>query len=251
MGCSSEDSPNEPLVASYFFSYMHYPTDTSFSTSESNQVRITYKNHRITKRQGGVRGIDSSTGFGGWYSSEISDTVIYSRQKILVEEGRVLPYYTEPSSRTEFILDPQQRIMQRINVNANVIYQSHMDTTKYSYTPSGLLYQSRKGKPNLEHEVETFYYDSHDNLVAIITKHYGYGTLLYYTVKETFSEYDDAPNPLKQFFLFKETFLRSLSKNNYMHYEKTQYDYDQNVVAHEERHWVVPHYQGHILFALY
>lgn len=70
-----------------------------------------------------------------------------------------------------------------------------------------------------------YYYNSHNNLDSIITSNY-YRSLpdldsiiTSNCIKiETFSDYDNAFNPLKHLFLFKETFYRTLSVNNYREY---------------------------------
>ena len=124
-----------------------------------------------------------------------------------------------------------------------------MDTTKYYYNSHGLLYQSKRGKQTGSHEIATYYYNSSKHRDSIVTLEYLNTGMVFYKTKETFSEFDNASNPLKKLFLFKETFLRSLSRNNYMHYDMSKYDFENTLVDHKERNWTIPHdTDGRILF---
>ena len=249
--CSNDDdtAENQPLLNSYHFANMFYVQPSLASAIESNQVTLIYNNDgQIIKRLGGVREMDPATGFYGAYSAEISDDVSYANQTILIEEGRVLPFYPDPASRTKIILDGNNKMLQRINLRALPVYQTPSDTIKFTYNAAGLLSGSRKGNPSSDYEVAEYFYNANKNLDSIKTQVYISGAY-FYSVKETFSGYDTAANPLKKLFLFKETFLRSLSKNNFMHYQKNQYDFDNTLVAHEERNWNIPHgANGEILF---
>ena len=246
----SDSTVDESPITSYYFTNMHYPQNTMISSTESNQVRLEYNSAgKIIKRLGGVRVVDPATGFSNAYSSEISDDLIYSDHTILIEEGRILPFYPDPSTRTKILLDNSNRMLQRINIKDLPIYQTSLDTVKYTYNSAGLLIESKKGKQTSEHEIAQYYYNPSKNLDSIVTKNYMPGNVVFYKIKETFDGYDAAVNPMKKLFLFKETFLRSLSQNNYMHYEKNQYDFDNNLVNHEERNWTIPHdANGEILF---
>ncbi|WP_309642533.1 hypothetical protein [Flavobacterium sp.] len=251
-GCQNDSKPttvDESPITSYYFANMHYPQSTMISSTESNKVTLEYSDGNVIKRLAGVRAIDPATGFSYAYSSEISDDLIYSDHTILIEEGRILPFYPDPTSRTKILLDNNNRMSQRINIKDLPIYQTSLDTVKYTYNIVGLLIESKKGKQTSEHEIAQYYYNPSKNLDSIVTKNYLSGTVVFYKIKETFDAYDAAVNPLKNLFLFKETFLRSLSKNNYMHYEKNKYDFDNNLVDHEERNWSIPHdANGEILF---
>ena len=241
--CSNDDdtAENQPLLNSYHFANMFYVQPSLASATESNDGQI-------IKRLGGVRDMDPATGFYGAYSAEISDDVSYANQTILIEEGRVLPFYPDPASRTKIALDVNNKMLQRINLRALPIYQTSSDTIKFTYNAAGLISGSRKGNPSSDYEVAEYFYNANKNLDSIMTQVYISG-IYFYRIKETFSGYDTAANPLKKMFLFKETFLRSLSKNNFMHYQKDRYDFDNTLVAHEERNWTIPHNaNGDILF---
>ena len=92
----------------------------------------------------------------------------------------------------------------------------------------GLLRQAR-AKPN-------FYQCS------VVTKKFGYsstsGIFLRTKTIETFEEYDHAENPLKKLIIFKETFYRSLSENNFSSYKKKVFNaYNNSLMEQEERNW--------------
>ena len=252
-GCqNNDDNPTEETlpITSYYFANMHYSQTALPSSTESNKVTLEYNSSgQIIKRLGGVRGVDPSTAFGGIYASEVSDDIFYSDHSILVEEGRILPWYTNPVSRTKIVFDNNNRVIERINIKESLASQNWLDTLKFSYNSLGLISETKLGKPNNSgYEFSKYYYNSEKNLDSIITIQ-AINSNLYNKIKETFGSYDNALNPIKNLFLFKETFLRSLSQNNYMYYEKNKYDFDNNLVYHEERNWNIPHdANGQILF---
>lgn len=252
--CSDDNNTieNQPPITSYYFANMHYSQTALPSSTESNKVTLEYNSSgQIIKRLGGVRGVDPSAAFGGIYASEVSDDIFYSDHSILVEEGRILPWYTNPVSRTKILLDNNNRVIERINIKESLASQNWLDTLKFTYNSLGLISETKLGKPNNSgYEFSKYYYNSEKNLDSIITIQV-INSNLYNKIKETFGSYDNARNPIKNLFLFKETFLRSLSQNNYMYYEKNKYDFDNNLVYHEERNWNIPHgANGEILFDL-
>jgi hypothetical protein len=252
-GCQNDSNPttvDAAPITSYYFANMHYTQPAMPSPTESNKVTLEYNSEgQIIKRLGGVRAADPTTGFSAIYASEVSDDISYSDHSILVEEGRILPYYQNPASRTKYLLDSNNRVTEQINIKESLASQNWLDTIKYTYNSSGLLSKTVVGKPNNSgYEYSQYYYNSEKNLDSIITIQ-AINSDLFNKIKQTFDSYDNARNPIKNLFLFKEIFLRTLSKNNYMHYEKKKYNYDNNLVDHEIRNWTIPHdANGEILF---
>lgn len=232
VSCSSDnDSEDQPLIARYNLNTMHYPLGTPMS---GDKVQLTYEGNQIVKRVGGVVPMDPASGFSYAFSSAQYDELTYDSDRITIVEKNT--FYPDPSKKTEIVLDSHHQMSERINI-ALFYPQTRMDTIRYSYDASGLLTYSKKGKPSSEFEESQYYYNTHKNLDSIVTKHYFSGHL-FYKIKETFSLYDTAANPIKNLYLFEETFLRSLSRNNYKHYEKDKFDFDNELTEHEDRNWV-------------
>ena len=246
MSCS-DDSNNTaaiPGLTSYDFRNMHYYNGVM--PGDANRVTLEYLGQRIIKRTGALKLIDQATGYNYFFSNEVSDTLTYNENQIVIEEGRVLPWYPEPQKRTAIILDSWKRMVQKINLTP---FPVSIDTTKFTYNSAGLLIKTSKGKSNNYHEISSYDYNSDKNLVSIFTTNYYSATGIAYTIRENFSNYDHAENPVKNLFLFNETFYRSLSRNNYMHYEMVQYDPDNNVMATDNRNWNIAHdSSGNIIF---
>ena len=251
----SEETASEPETMSYYFGYMFYAQPTLAPASQSNLVTIEYNsNGQVIMRSGGVVDIDPATGFNGMFKSDIHDNIVYSGNQIFIDEG-IVPQLTDPLTKAKIVLDAENRMSQRINVRYQIDQQNSLDTIRYVYFPSGLLARSIQGLETSTHFVSDYFYNNQKNLDSIITKRYAilanWSPTLTHTSKEIFSGYDTASNPLKPLFMFKETFLRTLSENNFMHYEKTVFNTDKDIVAHEERDWNIPHNaNGEILFDL-
>ena len=226
-------TPTEAPITGYNFKNMHYPASTSPSLDPN--VTLQYYNRRIAKRTGGVRAIDQSSGYSFAFTNDVYEDLTYINNKITITARNT--YYPGPQGTTEIILDGQSRMTRKIAVQP---YPSSLDTIKYSYTGNQLT-QSTTGKYQAEHHISNYYYNSNSNLDSIVTKKYYSGEVMYLKVKETFTNYDTAANPLKSLFIFNETFLRSLSQNNYMKYEMNSYDPDNTLMDHEDRQWNIPY----------
>lgn len=223
----SEDTNSSPENAyhinAYFFRYMDYPEGTSQSmTYDDNLAKINYDNsYKILKRIGGFRAIDQATGSSYFFSSDIYDTITYSQNQILVKQKLNSTIFHVPLFERKLILNNQGKVIKKL------IYREYfdlpiVDTVYYSYNSLGNLMETRKGKVEHITESSKYYFNENKNLDSIVTKKYYLEYLEQKTV-EIFSDFDNANNPLKNLFIFEETFNRSLSKNNYRKYEIKKY----------------------------
>jgi hypothetical protein len=195
-GCQNDSNPttvDAPPITSYYFAHMHYSHSALPSPTESNKVTLEYNNEgQIIKRLGGIRPVDPATGFSATYASEVSDDISYSDHSIVVEEGRILPWYPDPASRTKYLLDINNRVTEQINIKESLASQNWLDTIKFTYNSSGLLNKTVLGKPNNSgYEYSQYYFNSKKNLDSIITIQV-INTFLFTKIKQTFDSYDNA-----------------------------------------------------------
>lgn len=243
-GCQ-EDDPVAPAAAarSYDTAYMfRYPTGDPY---DGSRVVVQSVNGQIVKRVGGFRPVD---GGGYLFATEYYDDISYAGNRILVEEGKLSNYSSEPIKKTAFLVDAQGRITHKIDVREPG-YESPSDTLKYQYDAQGLLTGTHRKIFSLLQENAVYYYDARKNLDSIVWREI-YQDQIQKTVIEKFSNYDNAPNPLRGLFIFDETFLRSLSTNNFMRYERVEtINSNQNQTYYDERTWNIPHdANGNIIF---
>jgi hypothetical protein len=246
-GCQEDDSiaPEEiSTTISYDTSYMFgYPTGYSY---DGSRVVVHSVNGQIMKRVGGFRPVD-----GGSYlfGTEYYDAISYSGNRILVEKGKLSNYPSDPVDKTAFLVDAQGRITHKIDVREPG-YESPRDTLKYQYDSQGLLIGTQRKIFSELYENAVYYYNARKNLDSIVWREIYQGNQLQKTIVEKFSNYDSAPNPLRKLFIFDETFLRSLSVNNFMKYERwVIQNANSNQTYYDQRVWNIPHdANGNIIF---
>ena len=92
---------------------------------------------------------------------------------------------------------------------------------------------------DIKHFKESFFhYNLNQNLDSVVSNEY-YNNLLIKKTLEIFRAYDNNTNPVKNLYIFEETFNRSLNENNYSEYEKSVYDYryTEDLIHHEKLDW--------------
>jgi hypothetical protein len=245
--CGGDDEATTPVIVpsslSYNFQNMLYPID-AFG---NGQVTVDFINGVVVKRRGGLRKLDPAAGGGYFYDTVCYDDVFYSGNRITIEEGK-LTTFPALITRTNFLVDAQGRITHKIDVSDDG-FQTPADTLTYQYNGNQLVGSTRK-RNSFHREESVYYYNAQKNLDSIVSREI-YQDQLQRTTIEKFSNYDHAPNPLKKLFIFKETFLRSLSTNNFMNYEKSVINNaaGNEVDVFEERSWDIPHNAfGNIIF---
>lgn len=239
MGCSKDDVVvDDNLIKSYHTSYMlDYPPIMPFANPDDMLIRLEYSNNKISKRIGDAFDVDGG-GYTFIMADFIYDKVSYNRNKIVIEK-----------KSSDFNIDPYVRTIDLNNdgtmlkktsykpVAPGVITSIDTITTNYFYDSTKLLIKTYSTKKisysqsdnNLRYyEDALYYYNDNRNLDSIITTRYGHNELqnIYefkHKVVETFTDYDSATNPTKHLNIFDETFLRSLSNNNFRTYKKVMY----------------------------
>lgn len=245
IGCSnnnvSQDTSSNPIplvapiLQGYYFKNADYNGVSTIDIANNNNgnVLVDYANSKIVRRVGGVMATASGSGISGYFSKIIYDTIVYSGNRI-ENYNRILPNsnYTSVSPNRKVInLNSNNQIVSKIYYKQDLnLYDN--DTLDFEYNSLNKVIRiSNTVYNNLLFE-KLFYYNSNNNVSSIITKYYNYyesGTSVtqQYTYKEieTFGDFDNAPNPFVSFFIFDETFNRSLSTNNYRSYSYEKYLY--------------------------
>jgi hypothetical protein len=219
-----------PLTDSYNIIYMNYPG--VIAPGGTTIVYLEYSHDKVVKRTGGLVSLPLASGFDYLFTGDLIENLVYSGNKIsithkLVQQNVVTVFKDE---RTLFV-DPWLGIIMEINNPGN---PSAADTTDYFYNTEGLLagYKTHGQYINSRSQL---YFNSKENLDSIITYSYSNQTTNNNRkIVETFTDYDNAPNPLKHLIIFKETFYRALCKNNYQEYHMRSYDLNNNLTGRRD-----------------
>ncbi len=237
IGCDSDNEissiQNEEVVLkSYNVRYSSTPDISTFE-DEGNYL-LKYKNFKVVKRIGGEMSPASGSGMGGYFSSKVYDTIIYSNNRIEIFT-KIMPSggttQIVPNKKV-FFLDSNQKIIKKINYNSDYTSRDN-DTINFEYSNNKISRTFKKKYFENDVHSESFYnYNSNGNLENITTKEYTFnydenGVLIgrEYTHKiiETFENYDSSNNPFKKYGIFDNIYYRSLSRNNYKKYTLKKY----------------------------
>lgn len=238
LACSKENdlAADDNQIKSYHMWYMmDYPSLSGVpSNPDDILIKLEYSNNKISKRIGDV----SSTSFVSLFAEHIYDELSYSHNKIVIEK-KSSKLNIDPYVRT-IDLNTDGTILKKTSYKfvAPGVY-THIDTitTDYFYDSKKLLiktYSTKKINYSLSpnnlkyYETALFYYNENKNLDSIVTTRYSFKDYknsyeLSQKVLETFSNYDTSINPTKNLNIFQETFIRSLSNNNFRTYGKDVY----------------------------
>lgn len=183
---------------------------------------FTYKNNKIVKRNGGVYAINGNAGISYVSTLNIYDTVKYqAADKIMLEAVDTVYSFGLPNKREIFL---------RNGLMVKCIYHDFVtsvenDTTYYFYDANNRI-QRTEQYLRWEKIFKQYYFNSASNLEKRTTERWTNGSRpsLAYTMEEFFTGYDNTANPLKQYWLWEDIFLRSLSANNYSGYSYKKYD---------------------------
>lgn len=241
MGCSKDDVVvDDNLIKSYHMNYMmDYPSlSLLYPNPDDLLIKLEYSNNKISKRIGDVYVTNASSGYMGFFVNFIYDEVSYNRNKIIIEK-----------KSSDFNIDSYVRTIE-LNNDGTILkktsykpvapgIQTDIDTitTDYFYDSKKLLIKTYSTKRinysrhdnNLRYyEDALFYYNENRNLDSIVTTRYRFNEYnnnydFFHKVVETFGDYDDSKNITKNLNIFEETFLRSLSNNNFRTYIKETY----------------------------
>ncbi|KAA2240825.1 hypothetical protein F0L74_32335 [Chitinophaga agrisoli] len=152
------------------------------------------------------------------YSRLVYDSVAYNGNS-LITTITITRHYRG----TDINMPPRQRDI--VLENGRMLQQiTEKDTTRYYYDGNKL---SRREIRSKSHRVtQQFYFNLSGNLEKVTSRDSSnYDNALLGTTEETFSGYDNSPNPFRQRFLmiWEDLFYRSLSVNNYTQYNMVTY----------------------------
>ena len=180
-----------------------------------------YAGDRFSLRMGGFTQFAYSGGYYSVFTPLRYDTVIYDAGSIMV---------VAESTGNGILYKQVDTVYYRVsnNMPQTKIYYDRMalayDTTLYYYSPDQKLTRSIEDFNGTVYE-KTYAYSPAGNVETIegkITARSS-GNVLY-TSRETFGDYDNTPNPLKAYWLWDESFERSLSQNNFRAYSYRKWD---------------------------
>jgi hypothetical protein len=228
--CCRKDEPIIPANSCYYYGYMDYPGYAKPDPDVDYTVDIIYNGDKIVKRIGDLIAISPSTGYNYKYTDSIYDELTYFENSIsIIKKTSYQGLSILPDERVIYLDDQDKMILEVFPTN------SLFDSIYYSYDAKGLLIESKNKKGGYLIESSNFYYNSQKNLDSIIT----HDNLNENIKVEIFSNYDNAYNPLKQLIIFKETFKRSLSKNNYLKYNMKLFNADNILIGSAEKTWTL------------
>lgn len=241
IGCSKENDivVDDNLIKSYHMGYMmDYPSLSLIYHPDDILIKLEYSNNKISKRIGDVY-VSNSGGYMSLFINHIYDEVSYHSNKIVIEK-----------KSSDFNIDPYVRTIE-LNKDGTILKKTsykpvapgvHTDidtiTTDYFYDSKKVLIKTYSTKRisysrsdnNLRYyEDALYYYNENRNLDSIVTTRYRLKEfsdneyVFSHKFVETFSDYDDSKNPTKNLNIFEETFIRSLSNNNFRTYTKSTY----------------------------
>lgn len=255
--CSSNDDNPEnnntdPLVKQIKFEGA-YMGQIPINLSQINFNFEYDSSSRLTKKVGGYVDLSSSTGFGKLFTNEIYTSLIYTNNKVTVENFYNSDIYTVPKNTIYYTLNSSNLIEEK-EIPNRIIFTSRKLFYKYL---NGKLVEIVTTFPNMPYDPndvtdyvqtfsEKFEYDANDNLTKTEYSEQHNGKDEGRKIVRTFEDYDASYNPFKRLQLLEQYFYRSLSKNNFRKYKETSYYYGN--VSKDETAWTFTYdAQGNIV----
>ncbi|HSD14772.1 MAG TPA: hypothetical protein VLB74_09000 [Flavobacterium sp.] len=223
--CNDDDNvalESDNRMSSYNMEYTDYPFVYDDPLVDNDEiVNLLYTNNKLVKRQGGLLNVSANTGVIGLYHPNVYDTIIYTPNRIITY-NKIIPFGGStdivPNKREINYLDG--RIINKVYHKNENDGLANNDTIRFEYNGNKIV-RTYKGRNNYVSRESLYYYNSNQNLDSIITKEYENYNLVY-KMKETFENYDNAVNPFQNLTFFDDTFKRSLSRNNFRKYTKSE-----------------------------
>lgn len=235
VSCNDDDSISGNVetfrIESYNAIYAHFPVNTPPFPPDDNLVKFNYdSNDRIIRKTGDILYTSSNSGMSGYLSDSLFTDLEYFDNKVKLNKNISYMGYSIPAheSIVRFDINGRMELKTRaFDVNSEI----RKDTTQYIYSGPNLMQfvktYNQVADPSFDirySEISNIYYngDNVDSIVTIFSRKYSDTpyTVLEKKEIEIFSNYDEADNPFRNLGLFEETFIRSLSRNNYRHYKK-------------------------------
>lgn len=250
--CSNDDSSNPTTsdsIEKYHFDYMFHNTN-ALATTSNELVKLTYdKNQRVVKKTGKVLWYGSDSNIIGKFSDEIFEDIDYTKNEAKITLKTTSKEFQLYAYNRTIVFDNQERMAKRYIYSAGDVIKN--DTVVYFYNDANQIIATKKGNDKMQNESAQYYYNPAGNLDSIVTKMYDRKNYNYRNV-EIFSGYDNAVNPLKKLVIFEDTYLRSLSKNNFAKYQKIGKNIDNSIISKSERTWKLNYDErGNVRFDIY
>lgn len=186
--------------------------------------KLHYDKNKLVKRSGSFVYLPSWVPGSGNYTDKVFDTITYEANKVHVYplDYTLDVYHFSRAPRYTYVL-----------ANGKPMYRSYFfsssghsgyDTLFYHYNNRGQLTKLYRNRihAHVQNSAESiFTYNQQGNLINVITQRVAYSRgILVFTFRdeEYFESYDNAENPLSQFWLWDDFLYRSLSKNNFAKY---------------------------------
>lgn len=192
-------------------------------------------NGKILKRKSGPLPLASSSGYDFYFSDSLYEDLAYQPNQITITKKDAYKNLDVPPDRKVIFLENEKMVRAITERTGNL---ENLDTTYFYYAQDKVVRTVLKDR-NTVH-TKAYFYNGAGNLTLIK----GHGIDRYtqdttYLQLETFENYDQAANPVKNLYMFDELFLRSLSTNNYQKYTRHQYSKDSTTVSKETKNWIL------------
>jgi hypothetical protein len=208
---------------------------------------ITYNiSNKIIKRRGGYIPIPTTSGSSYFYVKEVFDTIRYiANGNVVIDLSTSLSGISFTGGGRREIILSNNLVSKRISYNQESSNNDN-DTTVYFYDAANRVQRTEQYLFSTYY-VKNFFFDSNGNLVKTtgIRKRRSDNTIIN-TTEEVFSGFDNQPNPLKLFNFWDDTFLRSLSNNNFTGYSYIKKDQTNNIIKQEQKNWTLVYDAGGI-----
>ncbi|HEX8334931.1 MAG TPA: hypothetical protein VF622_20060 [Segetibacter sp.] len=204
----------EVIQGTYLFSKEEHAASSRVS---GGYAAFKYIDDKPSKRIGGFFSMSSSSGYSGFYTSDIYDTVQYSMNDniTVLSKDNIDGADIYPSKR-EFTVEGGL-IVKKITYD-EVATRHDNDTMHYFYNAEKMLIKTEQ---HFKYNIITrdYFYNGTNNLQKISgNKRSRIDGATFSTSEELFGGYDNKANPLKGQTLWQDLLYRTLSKNNFTTY---------------------------------
>lgn len=226
VACSSDDSENVKCsleeVSSFAMYYEYYPFQifSSILNPDFDKIRLYYDSSgKLEQVSGGPVPVSTGANSIEWtHSYDITYNFQYDGNTVYIDQSHAS---IDDFSRSEYVI-VDNKIISRI-VEPVFDYTIPTGPREYHYVYNGDI---------VEEYHESFlwraFHLENDNLVKIETFFYGIAEPHNLVGKNEiiFSEFDDTPNLLKNFYFMDGAFYKAFSKNNYFKIEHKSYTFN-------------------------
>lgn len=250
----TDDSSNETLMREMNLNVM-YPFSSPINRGEINFIFEYDNKNRLTKKNGGYLAIALATGFDSYFSDKVYKTLIYTDNKVTVENFYAGDDVTIQRNPIYYTLNSANQIEEK--VDPKIIYMTAFKKQSYKYS-NGKLIEIVTTFPNISYDPndvedyiltfsEKFYYDVNNNLIKTEYLELHNGVFNGEKIVRTFEDYDNSLNPFKRLQLLEEYFYRSLSQNNFRKYTETLDNF--GTISTRKTSWTFPYdTKGNIIY---